>query len=176
MSKIKPVVLLISVLSLPSAGALAAEPVGPVDNSVPIASVEEPGVFTVEHPWIHLGADDALSLEADAKLVNHTENPVHIIGISSRGFRMGIIERVIVQDGIPRNAMVSSLTVRTGQTVNMNPKNYHFMLLGPRRKYKEGDRVKVKLEFQDRDPAILVFTVSAKPPAATSKGKKKRKR
>jgi copper(I)-binding protein len=175
MSNSKSVALLVSLLFFPSAGALAAEPAGPVDNSVPVASFEAPGVFTVEDTWIHLGADDALSLEADAKLVNHTENPVHIIGISSRGFRMGIIERVLVQDGIPRNAMVSGLTIRPGQVVNMDSTTYHFVLMGPKTKYKEGDKVKVKLEFQDRDPAIVVFPVSAKSPVATHKGKKKRK-
>lgn len=171
MHKYKPAVFLAVLLCAPLTGPLAL-----ADSAQPAAGASaQPGVFLVRNPWIKLGDNDALMLEANATLVNESDQPVHIIGLTSRGFRMGMIERVVLQDGIPRDAMVSGLTVPPGQTLQLNSKGYHFMLLGPKAKYKEGNRVKVQLQFQDRDPAIVDFTVSAKAPAAAVRARSKKR-
>ncbi len=171
MHKFKSAVYLAALLC-----ALLTGPITLADSAQPAAGPSaQPGVFLVKNPWIKLGDDDALMLEADATLVNRSDQPVHIIGVSSGGFRMGMIERVVLQDGIPRNAMVSGLTVPPGQTVQLDSKNYHFMLMGPKTKYKEGSHVKVQLQFQDRDPAIVDFTVSAKAPTDVARTRTKKR-
>ena len=124
------------------------------------------GNLAVSNPWIQLGADDELMQPAYASLINHTPNPIRITGISARGFRLGMIHRVVLQDDIPRMAMVSTLTIPPGETVTLDKKNYRFMFLGPKKKYKEGDKIKVKLQFKDHEPESVVFVVSARAPKA----------
>jgi copper(I)-binding protein len=136
----------------------AAESANPPDDQA------MPGKLAVGNPWIQLGADDDLMQPAYARLINHTAKPIRITGVSARGYRLGMIHRVVLQDGIPRMSMVSTLTIPVGQTIQLDQKNYRFMFLGPRKTFKEGDKIKVKLQFKDREPESVMFVVSAKAP------------
>lgn len=136
----------------------AAESANPPDDQA------MPGKLAVGNPWIQLEADNDLMQPAYARLINHTAEPVRITGVSARGFRLGMMHRVVLQDGIPRMAMVSTLTIPPGETMQLDAKNYRFVFLGPKTTFKQGDKVKVKLQFRDREPESVMFVVSAKAP------------
>jgi copper(I)-binding protein len=138
----------------------AAESTNPPDEQA------MPGKLAVRNAWIQLGTDDDLMQAAYAQLINHTPEPIRITGVSANGYRLAMIHRVVLQDGIPRMSMVSTLTVPVGETIQLDKKNYRFMFLGPRRTFKEGDKIKVKLQFRDREPESIVFVVSARAPKA----------
>jgi copper(I)-binding protein len=139
-------------------GLHAEEPAGTPAADAPA------GKLVVKDAWIQLAGDDDLTQAAFARLINHTDTPVRITAVSAHGFRLGMIHRVVLQDGIPRLSMVSTLTIPPGETLQLDKKNYRFIFLGPRKTYKEGDKITVKLQFKDREPERVVFVVSARAP------------
>lgn len=157
-----PVAIILAALLFQAgiANLQAAESANPSDTEA------MPGKLAVRDAWIQLGTDDDLMHAGYARLINHTPTPIRITGVSTKGYRLGMIHRAVLQDGIPRMAMVSTLTIPVGETIQLDQKNYRFMFMGPRKTFKDGDKITVKLQFKDREPEAIVFVVSAKAPKA----------
>ena len=82
---------------------------------------------------------------------------------------MVMIHRVVLQDGETRMALQDSLTIPPGETIAMNDKGFHLMFMGPRKEYKDGDKISVILTFRDQKPVKMLFPVLKQAPATALK-------
>ncbi len=150
---------LVSLLFVTQTALVHAEEVIPL----PVEAVAT-GSVTAERPWIKVGAEDAIMLAGFITLKSDASERWVLQRASARYFRVVMIHRTVLQDGEPRMMLQSSLTVRPEETVSMNKQGYHLMFIGPRRKYKEGGKVKVVLQFENQAPVKIDFPVLKKAP------------
>jgi len=126
----------------------------------PVAS----GSVAVERPWIKADAEDAIMLAGFVTLKSDASERWILQQVSARYFRAVMIHRTVLQEGEPRMVLQSSLIVRPGETVVMNEQGYHLMFIGPKRKYKKGDKIKATLQFENQPPVKINFPVLTKAP------------
>lgn len=150
---------LVSLLFLIQAAQVYAEEAVPLPKEA-VAS----GSVTVERPWIKAGAEDAIMLAGFVTLKSDASERWLLQKASARYFRIVMIHRTVLQDGEPQMLLQSSLTVRAGETVSMNKQGYHLMFIGLKRKYKEGSKVKVVLQFENQAPMKINFPILKKAP------------
>jgi|GEM_PF-901933 len=133
------------------------------------AEVVPSGSVTVEQPWIRAGGEDEVMLPAYVVLKSDANTPWSLDKVTARGFAMVMIHRVVLQDGETRMALQDSLTIPPGETIVMDDKGYHLMFMGPRKQYKDGDKISVVLTFRDQTPVKMLFPVLKQAPAAAPK-------
>jgi copper(I)-binding protein len=102
-------------------------------------------------------------------LKSDANTPWSLDKVTARGFAMVMIHRVVLQDGETRMALQDSLTIPPGETIVMDDKGYHLMFMGPRKQYKDGDKISVVLTFRDQTPVKMLFPVLKQAPAAAPK-------
>ena len=127
------------------------------------------GSVSVEQPWIRVGGEDEVMLPAYVILKSDANTPWSLDKVTARGFSMVMIHRVVLQDGVTRMLMQDSLTIPPGETIVMNDKGYHLMFMGPRKQYKDGDKISAVLYFRDQKPLKVIFTVSKNAPTPEPK-------
>lgn len=151
--------IFISMLLMTPATLLYAEEVTPPPSQPDIS-----GSVHLERPWVKAGEENAIMLPGFVTLKNDASERWVLQQVSARYFRATMIHRTVLQDGEPRMVLQSSLTVRPGETVVMNEQGYHLMFVGPKRKYKKGDKIKVVLQFENQEPVKIDFPVLKKAP------------
>lgn len=129
-------------------------------DSEPVAT----GSVTAEWAWIKSGKPDAIMLSGYVTLKSNASNRWTLRAVSARYFRTAMIHRTVIQAGVPRMVLQSSLRVRPGETVKMDNQGYHLMFVGPTRKFKTGDTVKVVLQFENQAPIKVNFPVLKRAP------------
>lgn len=134
------------------------------DVTPPPSQAVASGSVTIERPWIQAGEKDAIMLSGFATLKSDASERWVLQQVSARYFRTTMIHRTVLQDGTPRMVLQSSLTVRPGETVAMSEEGYHLMFIGPKKKFKKGDKIKVVLQFENQEPVKIDFPVLTKPP------------
>lgn len=127
------------------------------------------GSVSVEQPWIRVGGEDEVMLPAYVILKSDANTPWSLDKVTARGFSMVMIHRVVLQDGVTRMLMQDSLTIPPGETIVMNDKGYHLMFMGPRKQYKDGDKISGVLYFRDQKPLKVIFTVLKNAPTPEPK-------
>ena len=127
------------------------------------------GSVAVEQAWIRVASEDAVMQPAYMILKSTANTPWSLDKVTARGFRMVMIHRVVLQDSETRMALQDTLTIPPGETIAMNDKSYHLMFMGPRKDYKDGDKISVVLYFRDQKPVKMIFPVLKRAPRLTAK-------
>ncbi len=122
------------------------------------------GSVSVSNAWIKSGDDSAIMFSGFAVFKSTANERWILRSISARHFRISMIHRTVIQGGEPRMVLQGSLSIRAGETVTMNNQGYHLMFVGPRKKLKAGDVVKVKLQFENKEILKVNFPVRNKAP------------
>ncbi|MFV1996802.1 MAG: copper chaperone PCu(A)C [Acidiferrobacterales bacterium] len=122
------------------------------------------GSVIAERAWVETGKEDAIMLSAFATLKSDASERWVLKQVTARYFRAAMIHRTVLQDGEPRMVLQSSLYIRPGETVAMTKEGYHLMFIGPRKKFKPGDKVRVVFHFEDQTQMKVNFPVLKKAP------------
>ena len=138
------------------------------DASKGASEIVPSGSVAIEHAWIQAGDEEAIMLKAFAALRSDANTPWVLERVTARGFRMVMIHRMVLQDGKPVMALQSNLQIPPGETVQMDKDSVHLMFMGPRKHYKDGDKIKVAFHFKDQKP-VTVFVPVLKSAAKRNK-------
>jgi len=122
------------------------------------------GSVAVERAWVQAGKEDAIMLSAFATLKSDASERWALKQVTARYFRAAMIHRTVLQDGETRMVLQSSMYVRPGETIAMTKQGYHLMFIGPKKKFKQGDKVRVVLHFEAQAPMKVNFSVLKKAP------------
>jgi copper(I)-binding protein len=131
------------------------------------AALVPSGSVSIHQPWIKAGGEEALMLRGYMVLKSDANTPWALDRVTARGFRMVMIHRAVLQDGASRMALQDSIPVPPGETVALDDKGYHLMFMGPRKEFKDGDKIRVVLYFRDQQPVKTVFPVLKRAPRAS---------
>ncbi len=133
-------------------------------SPLPAPETVATGSVVVERAWVKAGKEDAIMLSAFATLKSDASEQWVLKRVTARYFRAAMIHRTILQDGEPRMVLQSSLNVQPGETIVMTKQGYHLMFIGPKKKFKPGDKVKVVFYFENQAPMKINFPLLKKAP------------
>ncbi|MEO8777765.1 MAG: copper chaperone PCu(A)C [Rhodanobacter sp.] len=100
------------------------------------------------HAWIRV-LPDALPAGAYVTLENNDNQPVTLIGASSKAYAQVMLHHSSTTGGVSRMAMVDSLSVPAHGDAKLAPAGYHLMLTQPKTPVEPGTTVRLLLKFSD---------------------------
>ena len=90
-------------------------------------------------------------------LKNETAGSIEFTGFRSPAFRSVSLHETVVVDGVSKMQEVESLTVESGETVEMAPGGYHLMMMVPKASISPGRTI--ALEMTAADGRTFTFDV-----------------
>jgi copper(I)-binding protein len=106
------------------------------------------GNLVVEHAWIRAAPPGAMMLAGYATLRNTGDLPVTVTGADSADFADVSLHESVEENGIDRMRALGNIEIAPGATVQFAPGGKHFMLMRPKRDFKEGDTVKIHINIR----------------------------
>ena len=100
------------------------------------------------HAWIRV-LPGALPAGAYVTLENDGNQPVALIGASSKAYAHVMLHHSSTAGGVSRMTMVNSLSVPAHGKAVLAPAGYHLMLMQPAASVKPGTTVRLLLKFSD---------------------------
>lgn len=108
----------------------------------------DPLAVQVSGAWIREAPPVSSTLAGYATLRNEGEEPVVIVSGSSTAFSRVEMHRTWITDGVVRMERQQRIELLPGERVVFEPGGYHFMLMGPVRVLREGERVEIVLDIE----------------------------
>ncbi len=116
-------------------------------------------VLAVMNAWIRATDEKARVNAGYLTLVNINKADVKMVHVECQDFREVQIHEMSRKDGMMRMRRLKSLTVPSGDLVQLKPGGLHLMLMGPKRHLKKGESVEVDLHFDSGSTQRLLLPV-----------------
>ena len=94
-------------------------------------------------------------------ITNQTHSTQQLVGVQAEGFGMVMIHQSLHENGTMKMHHIEALEIPQGGEAVLAPGGYHLMLMQPKEVLKEGDLVRIKLEFADGSNQSVDFAVNA---------------
>ncbi len=117
--------------------------------------------ISVTNPWIREAPPNTQMLAAYMEIINNSKHTIQLESAASADFEMVMIHRTETHEGMSHMAKQSGLQIKSGENVILEPGGYHLMLMNPKRNLQAGDKIKLQLQFDNRE-AIAVTAVVRK--------------
>jgi len=115
----------------------------PAEGPGEVAAAASEPVF--ERAWIRSIPPGMKMTAGYGVLKNDTGEPIELVSFSSPSFHSVSLHVSKEVDGVNRMTEVESLPVQPGESVEMMPGGYHFMLMGPRASMVPGQQVRLEM-------------------------------
>lgn len=109
----------------------------------------------ISDTWIRETPPGVSPMAGYLELDNNSPETIVLTGVSSRDFERIELHRTRVEGEVARMERKKSLTLSPGQTVKLQPGDYHLMLFGPSRPLRAGDQVSLTFTFKDHPPQTV---------------------
>lgn len=93
----------------------------------------------IEDAWIRSAPPNVAVMAAYLRLINHSDDTVKLIGVSSRQFENVEVHRSVMQDNIMHMEKMEPLLITGKQEISFEPGGFHLMLANPHRPLLTGD-------------------------------------
>ena len=103
----------------------------------------------VVQAWVRAAPPAATALAAYATVKNPCASAIVIAGVSGPDFGMSMIHETRVVKGVSQMRDVESMPIPAMGEVRLAPGGSHIMLMQARRKFKEGDKVRLLFRLAD---------------------------
>ncbi|CAK0751300.1 periplasmic copper chaperone A [Gammaproteobacteria bacterium] len=103
----------------------------------------------VESPWVREAPPTAKMLASYMVLRNNGDSVEVLKGATAKGFNQVEIHLTTVKDGVASMEAQESLSIPAQGSVSLAPGGYHLMLIEGDHPLKEGETVKLSLQFND---------------------------
>lgn len=122
----------------------------------------------VVDPYVRLAPPNAPATGAFMVIKNASAQPRKLVKAESNAAKTVELHTHLNVDGVMKMREVPSIAIKEHGDVALKPGSYHVMLIGMTRELKEGDRVPIKLTFDDGTAIAIeapVQRIQAAPPA-----------
>lgn len=125
------------------------------------------GAIEIQQPWVRAMAPNAPAAGGFMVLHNTGDAPDRLVTVSSPDAERVEIHEVRDEGGVMRmRPLEGGLPLPAGARVALEPGGYHLMLVGPTRRFAEGEEVTLELGFERAGTSALRMPV--RPIDATS--------
>lgn len=139
--------------------------------AVPVAVSGHPAAIRLEHAWIRPTPPGAPTAAGYVTITNTGAAPDRLLGGSMPGVDRVEVHQMSMAGGIMRMRPVAGgLPIAPGQTVALAPGGYHLMLIGLKRPFTAGERVRAVLRFAQAGDVMKTFDVGAGPAPSGAPG------
>ncbi len=115
----------------------------------------------VKDAWVREVPPGASGTAGYMVVHNMGDKPRALVGASCDGFGSVMLHRTVMQDGMAKMIHQMKIDVPAGGNVVFKPKDYHIMLMKPKRAFKAGDKVDITLKFKDGETKTVSYEVRA---------------
>ena len=127
-------------------------------TAVALSACQPPATEPVfEEAWIRALPPGVKMTAGFGMLKNETAQSIEFTGFSSPAFRSVSLHETVMVDGVSKMQEVDSLTVASGQAVELAPGGYHFMMMVPKASISPGRTI--PLEMTAADGRTFTFDV-----------------
>jgi len=113
----------------------------------------------VSNAWMPVAPPNAKVIAGYLSIENKTSHKMTLTGISSKHFERVEIHRTEMHGDLMRMVQQDSLAIPSGDVIHLQPGGYHLMCIRPSSVPKEGESVRLSLQFDRGDPALIDFVV-----------------
>lgn len=115
--------------------------------------------LTISDAWIRAAPPGAHMLAGYARFQNPGDVDARLVSAASDRFGLVEIHRTVEVDGVARMREVEAVDIPAGGEVLLAPGGLHLMLMRPQRDTVEGERILVRLRFDDGKQREVEFEV-----------------
>jgi protein SCO1/2 len=136
---------------------------GPLSASVasPTSNPNRRKLVAIIDAWVREADEAAPANGGYMTLVNAGPDSVTLAGIECEGFEKVEVHEMVVVDGMMKMREVKNLVIPAHGYVQMQPGGKHLMLMGPRRHFRNGQQLELKLIFASGTEQIVSLDVLA---------------
>lgn len=125
-----------------------------------VANDYDLGSLHVARPWVRETPKGAGVGGGYMKITNKGTAPDRLIGGSSPAAARVEIHIMSMEGGVMRmRPLAAGLEIKPGATVELKPGGVHVMMMGLKKPFRKGERVKATLEFEKAGKIEVEFTV-----------------
>jgi len=118
------------------------------------------GHLKISAPWARATPKGAPVGGGYMTITNMGSEPDRLIGGSTSISKTVEVHEMKMDNGIMKmRELVGGLEIKPGQTVTLDPEGYHLMFTGLKQQLKQGEHVKVTLQFAKAGKVAVDFTV-----------------
>ena len=121
----------------------------------------------VRDGWVQEGPPSQTITAAYMVIENHTGTDISLRSASTEVAEVVELHKVELVDGIMKMHRVERIDIPNGGTAELKPGGYHLMVIGLKKKLKDGDKVTFTLQFSN--DLRKVVTIPVKPRSAMVK-------
>jgi copper(I)-binding protein len=118
-------------------------------------AVADDASIHVRDAWIREAPPNTQVLAAYFTIENHAPQVDALTGVSSAGFGKIEIHRTEIKEGVARMLPQPELALPSHETVKLEPKGLHLMLMEPKSVLHAGDHVTLQLTFKNAKPLSI---------------------
>ncbi len=129
----------------------------------------------VSEPWARASAGARPNGAVYLRLIQRGTRADRLLGASTSVARAVEIHESLMRGGMMRMRPVASLALVPGEVVTLRPRGWHLMLRGLTQPLREGQRLRLRLEFQHapaRDVEVPILGVGAMGPNGKAVGER----
>lgn len=116
------------------------------------------GDMQIANAWTRATPNGAPAGGAFVTLTNKGQIADRLLGASSDVAKAVEVHKMSMNDGVMNMAqLVDGLLIEPGVTVELKPGSFHMMMIGLNAPIKQGDMVKITLEFEHAGKVDVVF-------------------
>jgi copper(I)-binding protein len=120
------------------------------------------GGLKIDNPWMRATPAGAKSAGGYLSITNTGGEPDKLVGGSVEGAQKFQVHKMSMENNVMKMSEVEGgLVIKPGETVELKPGSYHIMMMGLKKPYKEGQKVKGTLTFEKAGKVDVSFDVEA---------------
>ena len=113
----------------------------------------------IHDPWVRAPAPFAHALGGFMLLKNHSDIPVTLVQAKADGFDEVMLHQSINENGMHRMEHAENIVIPAHGEVKFQHGSYHIMFMGLHKKALPGDKIPVKLVFNNGQEKLVSFIV-----------------
>lgn len=113
----------------------------------------------IDGAWVREAPPGMQMLAGYMVIKNETGKDLVLIGASSSAFGAIELHQTTIKDGMASMEQQKRVTIPAHSKFEFKPKSYHLMLMKPKRDLREGDHVKITLQFSNYEKVSETFAV-----------------
>ncbi len=121
-------------------------------------SLAEDNFPNIGNYWLQAAPPNAQVMGAYVELSNNTNKTITLSGAYSPAFEMAMIHKTVIVNGIAKMLHQDEIKIETGEKLVFKPGSYHIMLMQPKFKINQGDKIKIHLIYQQGDQRFVQET------------------
>ncbi len=103
----------------------------------------------IDAAWIREAPPGATAMAGYMRIINNSASHMILHSANSPAFKAIEFHRSIEEDGVYKMVPQLHLHIAANSTIELKPGDYHLMMFNPTNALKEGDTIKVNLNFSN---------------------------